>query len=266
MAEGRTVWWCKDAGWWRREWIVDLGLEFGPGGPALIDWLACEAKAQNDGGRVKSGVKAASRGCFLDVKTASHVLARAVTLGLIEDWEERDGRFTCRISGWSSDQEKAQATARKANQRSRESSGHGLSEVGAPVAPADVRVRELFDVWRRECGHPTEQLTPVRRRNIEARLAEGFSPEEIRTAIAGAARNAFVNEHGTRFDDIELICRTALKLKGFIDRAGPPQARGSPGAPGGSEVARLHRKLNQADARLAHAANSEERSVERHGS
>ena len=80
MSDGRTHWWAKDSAWWRREWIVELGEEFGAEGPAVIDWLACEAKAQNDGGFVKAGRKSVARGCFVPAETVSHVLSRSVSL------------------------------------------------------------------------------------------------------------------------------------------------------------------------------------------
>jgi hypothetical protein len=117
VADGRTYWWPKDAAWWRREAVVELGEEFGPAGPAVLDWLSCEAKAQNDGGWVKTGVRSCSRGCFVDVVTVGHVLSRAVTLGSLDDFEERDGRFTCRISGWASDNERGRAAVRQAKHR-----------------------------------------------------------------------------------------------------------------------------------------------------
>jgi hypothetical protein len=50
-------------------------------------------------------------------------------------------------------------------------------------------------------------------------LKEGVSAEEVRTAIAGAAKAAFVDDNGRRHDDIELICRNRVKLDSFIARA-----------------------------------------------
>lgn len=120
MSDGRTVWLPKDAAWWRREYVVELGEEFGAEGPAVLDWLCCEAKAQNDGGTVKAGYRSVGRGCFVDVVTVGHVVSRAVQLGALDDFEGDDRRFTCRISGWASDQAKGFAAARKAGQRARE--------------------------------------------------------------------------------------------------------------------------------------------------
>jgi hypothetical protein len=125
VTHGRTVWWAKDSGWWRREGIVELGEEFGPAGPAVLDWLSCEAKAQNDDGHVKSGFKAVARGAFVTPDVTCHVLSRSVQLGLVDDYEEAGGRFTCRISGWTADQERGRAAVRKSRSRAKpESVGH----------------------------------------------------------------------------------------------------------------------------------------------
>lgn len=79
--------------------------------------------------------------------------------------------------------------------------------------------RALFDYWRERCGHPQAKLTDDRRRKLRARLQEGYTHEQIREAIDGAAVGAFVNDDGHRFDDLELICRTGSKLESFMARA-----------------------------------------------
>lgn len=128
VSDGRTVWWPKDTGWWRREYVVELGEEFGASGPAVLDWLSCEAKLQNDGGRVKSGIKSVARGCFVDVVTVGHALSRLSQLGALDDFKEDRGRFTCRISGWKADNSRALAAARKQEERARKAAENGLVE------------------------------------------------------------------------------------------------------------------------------------------
>lgn len=80
-------------------------------------------------------------------------------------------------------------------------------------------VRLLFEFWQEQCGHPQAILDAKRRTAIEGRLRDGYTVEQIRTGILGAARAAYVNDAGKRFDDIELVCRNAVKLDSFIDRA-----------------------------------------------
>ncbi|HEV2125883.1 MAG TPA: hypothetical protein VGW38_24260, partial [Chloroflexota bacterium] len=120
MSDGRTIWWPKDAAWWRREHVVELGEEFGADGPAVLDWLSCEAKAQNMGGTVKAGYRSLARGCFVDVVTVGHVVSRAVALGALDDFEGDERRFMCRISGWQSDNNRGRAAWRKAQSREAE--------------------------------------------------------------------------------------------------------------------------------------------------
>lgn len=80
-------------------------------------------------------------------------------------------------------------------------------------------VVELFEFWQQTCGHQAAKLTKARRRRVEQRLASGRTPAEIRTGIEGAARGAFVNDQGVRFDDLELVCRSDEKLDLFVQRA-----------------------------------------------
>jgi hypothetical protein len=82
------------------------------------------------------------------------------------------------------------------------------------------KVRPLFDYWRTKCGHPKALLTLDRKTKVIARLREGYSEADIRQAIDGAAKHAFVDDRGVRYDDLELICRSGSKLEGFIQRAG----------------------------------------------
>jgi hypothetical protein len=121
MTDGRTVWLAKDSAWWRRERIVELGERFGPAGPAVVDWLACEAKAQNDGGEVKAGYRTLARGCFLkDAKDAQRIVEFAVEIGALDELKESGKRtFTCRVSGWHSEQERARSAERQAAWRGR---------------------------------------------------------------------------------------------------------------------------------------------------
>lgn len=88
-----------------------------------------------------------------------------------------------------------------------------------PVLSVPDPVVVLFDYWRERCGHPQAMPTRERLAKIRARRAEGYTDEQIRQAIDGAAKAPFVNEAGKRFDDIELICRNGSKLESFIDRA-----------------------------------------------
>lgn len=164
MSEGRTVWFAKDCSWWRREGIVALGLEFGASGPAVIDWLYGEAKLQNDGGKVKSGQNAVAQGAFVDLVTVCHVLSRAVELGVLDDFEADKTRFTCRISGYRADQDRAKASFRQAAKRERDraessaTAGDSISDHVRTASEDAVTDRdESRLVTPRHAESPTEQ-------------------------------------------------------------------------------------------------------------
>lgn len=88
-----------------------------------------------------------------------------------------------------------------------------------PLSPTDSAELRIFEYWQQTTGHTSALPSRDRLSKVKARLAEGYTPEQIRAAIDGAAAQPFVNEAGKVFDDLELICRTGSKLEGFIDRA-----------------------------------------------
>lgn len=165
MTHGRTVWWAKDAAWWRRERIVELGELFGADGPAVIDWLVCEAKAQNDGGMVKTGVRAISRGCFVDPDTVRNALSRAVTLGVLDDFDTRQGVITCRISGWDAEQEQAIADQRRAAAAARQAAKRSRDREETPA-----NGQETLDVTNGDTGDESRAVTPSHAPSQEVRL------------------------------------------------------------------------------------------------
>ena len=83
-------------------------------------------------------------------------------------------------------------------------------------------VSDLFDYWRNTCNHPQSRPTRDRLAKIQARLREGYTPTQIRTAIDGAKRHPFVNDAGKVYDEIDLICRNGAKVEDFIERARRP--------------------------------------------
>lgn len=273
MTSGRTIWQAQDCSWWLRERVVELGEEFGPAGPAVANWLECQAKLQNASGKVKAGYRAIARGAFLHggAEEAERVVRFAVAIGFLTNLEEGSRTFVATVSAYRSDQSRGRDTITKGDRRTGEPTvesgetdrttpdkpgqdptspvaprerreeerrGEDNKAASQPVEPArldDARHRlqsaivdRLFQHWQAACGHPTAKLTNDRRGKVQARLKEGYTEAQIRTAIDGAARAAFVNDDGKRFDDLELICRSGSKLEGFIDRAStdPPAAAG----------------------------------------
>jgi hypothetical protein len=119
VSDGRTYWLALDSGWFARSLVVELIADCGGSGVASLLWLMCHAKQQNDGGVVKSGWSAVGRGAGIRPAAAEKAMRCAAELGLLDDFKvlEDGRRFTCRISGWTSDQERGLATFRKSRQR-----------------------------------------------------------------------------------------------------------------------------------------------------
>jgi hypothetical protein len=97
--------------------------------------------------------------------------------------------------------------------------------------PAD-RAVVVFEHWRKVMGKNARTAFDARRRKaVEARLADGYTVEDLCRAIEGCARtphNAGQNDRGERFDDLELICRDASHVDRFranAEAAGPPAQR-----------------------------------------
>lgn len=89
-------------------------------------------------------------------------------------------------------------------------------------AEADL-VTRIFDYWVSVMGKPQGQtkLTPKRRKAVKARLTDGYTLEQITTAIDHCRCDPWsmgANDRNTPFNDLELICRTGEKLESFIEK------------------------------------------------
>jgi len=90
---------------------------------------------------------------------------------------------------------------------------------------ADVRL--VFDHWvlvMKKTGQA--KLTKKRSSCVTARLREGYTTDQLKSAIDGCARSPHhmgQNDTGTVYDDLELICRSGEKVEHFsnnIQRGG----------------------------------------------
>lgn len=84
------------------------------------------------------------------------------------------------------------------------------------VAPDDVKI--VFDHWRHVMDHPKARLTQDRRTKIKARLAEGYTVEDLKRAIDGCKASKYHmggNDNGTVHDRIGLIFRNGEKVEQF---------------------------------------------------
>lgn len=87
----------------------------------------------------------------------------------------------------------------------------------------------IFEYWKFRMGKNNgTKLIKKRKDLITARLKEGYTVDDIKKAIDGCAGSPYhmgQNERGTVYDDIELICRSGIKVENFRDNINkfPPQ-------------------------------------------
>lgn len=249
----RRVWFARDAWFTADPKVETLGDEHGPGGPLLLEEVFALAKLANDGGRVSARYSTLARRAFLKgSREARAVIETCAELGMLTVESSDDRGFAGAIPRWTrwqvADPRNAerQAAARERNAESNgECNGSGRYEsplrngptgstgntelqaskeasVASGVAGA---AQDLFDYWRTTCAHP--QAKPGNRiATVKARLKDGYTSEQIRKAIDGAAAAPNVNSTtGKPWDDLELICRNASKLEDFMGRAGSSNGR-----------------------------------------
>lgn len=92
------------------------------------------------------------------------------------------------------------------------------------------KVSEVFDFWKTTMGKTRSKLTDAVRSKIQARLDEGFSPDELLSAITGCAQSSFHmgnNPEGSLHNSIDLIFRNSNKTEFFIEKNLDPQRRAS---------------------------------------
>lgn len=76
-------------------------------------------------------------------------------------------------------------------------------------------IKDVFEFWKTTMQMRSNTVcNDVRASRIRARLREGYSVEQLKKAILGNRSSEFHQEGGYR--DIELICRGADKVDGFI--------------------------------------------------
>lgn len=86
-----------------------------------------------------------------------------------------------------------------------------------------LAINEIFDFWKTTMSlNGSTLLTPKRKQKIKQRLAEGYTIERIKNAIVGCSLSPFhngQNDNRTKYNDIELICRSGEKIEFFEQKA-----------------------------------------------
>lgn len=89
---------------------------------------------------------------------------------------------------------------------------------------------QIYNHWKTTMGkNGSTKFTDGRRSKIKARLREGYTIDQIKTAIDNCKASEFHmggNENKTVYNDITLICREGSKLEQFMDNLSTPENDG----------------------------------------
>ncbi len=90
-------------------------------------------------------------------------------------------------------------------------------------------IQEVFEFWKVTFNKNNRTvLDNPRKSKIQARLKEGYTVEDIKTAIVGCSKSQFHIEGN--HTDLTLICRDATKLDHFLAMSNPAQVATQPQA------------------------------------
>lgn len=161
---------------------------------------------------------------------------RLVNLRLLQEREkQRVWREKSQQGGIKSGQlrqEKALAArAKRAKGGSRvvEPKGNSSSSSSSSSSIKDMS-SDIFNHWKTVHNHPKAILGAELRKKIADRIAEGFSPEDLKLAIEGCKASAWHqgdNDRKKKFDGLGLILRDADHVNNFISELGNGAANGN---------------------------------------
>jgi len=124
---GRTYWLKKDGAWWERGAVRRARKEFGPTGPAVMDWLECAARRQNAAGRVKADPFTIAEDIGSDEVTVCHVVSHLVQKKWLLSHEIDGDLFKAKIAWFEADQRRGDDAERKAESRANQDNSESLS-------------------------------------------------------------------------------------------------------------------------------------------
>ncbi|TDI15840.1 DUF1376 domain-containing protein [Acinetobacter baumannii] len=88
-------------------------------------------------------------------------------------------------------------------------------------------IHEVFEFWKVTFNKNNRTILDNQRKSkIQARLKEGYTVEDIKTAIVGCSKSQFHIEGN--HTDLTLICRDATKLDHFLAMSNPAQVATQP--------------------------------------
>jgi ATP-dependent exoDNAse (exonuclease V) alpha subunit len=171
--------------------------------------------------RAARGSKATAR----STRNGSHTGERASTADLgmqLRASAENELRLQRELASAKRLIRKHEKTIRERNEEIAEIRAALTDAHNAPDYDHADDIVEIFTFWQKECGHLKTRMTSDRVTKIRARLREGYTKDELKQAINGAARNPWKID-GRVYDDIASIFKSGravddMKARGELAR------------------------------------------------
>lgn len=201
-------------------WVFKHSTESVPGRRLVL--LSLADKADHDGTGAYPSVQTIANECRMSTRGVQYALRALEDSGQIE---KRGIHPTYGTNEWAVVMGAQSVQGRNPEHEGVKPSSPEPSN-SKPSSVDVARVREeadpfqhCFAYWQERTGHQRAKPTADLRRKFQARLAEGFTVDDIRTGIDGIAVNGYVNDRGVKHDDFELVVRNGEKLRLNIARA-----------------------------------------------
>ncbi len=141
-----------------------------------------------------------------------------------EQYEEYLAKARSRSAkNYQSSKEKNESSSPEEQKKNSDSSGVEWSGVRSDSQDLRVAVRRIFEHWQLEHGHPDAKLDKKRIGRIKARLADGFTADQLCEAISAAKLDDWLMGRDPKskkiYDDLESLIQDVAKVERLLSDA-----------------------------------------------
>jgi hypothetical protein len=155
-----------------------------------------------------------------ELASESHTQHTVFIIKNYDDYQGDDKQNDKRVTSESQASDKRIATNKNVKNENNEKNG----KINKEIMPSKLDdASEIFEFWCITMDKKKSAFSPTRKKKVLDRIKEGYTIEEIKTAILNCSttpHNMGNNENSKEYNDLELICRSPEKLEQFRDNPG----------------------------------------------